>query len=102
MVWYSNLCKNFAKFIVIHTVKGFFVVNEIEVDIFLESPCFLYDPMNVTSFNSCSSAFSKPNLYLQKFSIQVLLKPGLKDFEHNLTSIRLHISKVGASLVAQL
>ena len=101
MVWYSNLCMNFAKFIVIHTVKGFCVVNEIEVGIFLESPCFLSDPMNVTSLISGSSAFAKSSLYLQKFLIQVL-KPGLKIFEHNITIMRLHVSKVGASLVTQL
>ena len=69
----------------IHTVKGFNGVNETEVDVFLESPCFLYDPVNVGNLISGSSAFS--SWYIWKFSIQVLLKPGLKDSEHNLTSM---------------
>ena len=72
----------------IYTVKGFGVVNETEVDVVLKFPCFLYDPMNVDSLMSGSSAFSKSNLYFWKFSFQVLLKPSLKDFEHNLASIR--------------
>ena len=71
----------------IHTVKGFSVVNETEVDAFLEFPCFLYDPENVGNLISDSSAFSKPTLYIWTFSIQVLLKSSLKDFEHNLTSM---------------
>ena len=68
----------------IHTVKGFHVVNEAEVDVFLEFPCFYYDPMNVGNLISGSSAISKPSLYIWKFLVQVLLKPSLKDFEHNL------------------
>ena len=87
IIWYSCLLKNFPYFVVIHTVKGFSVVNEAEVDIFLEFPCFLYNPMNVVNLVSGSSAFSKPSLYIWKFSIQVLLKPSLKDFEYNLTSM---------------
>jgi len=71
----------------IHTVKGFSILNETEVDVFLEFPCFLYDPMNVGNLISSSSAFSKPSLYIWKFLIQVLLKPSLKDFEHNITSM---------------
>ena len=71
MVWYSHLFKNFPQFIVIHTVKGFHVVNETEVDVFLEFTCFLYDPANVGNLISDSSAFSKPSLYIWKFSIQV-------------------------------
>ena len=66
----------------IHTVKGFSIVNKAKVDVFLEFPCFLYNPMNVVNLISGSSAFSKPSLYIWKFSIQVLLKPSLKDFEH--------------------
>ena len=64
VVWYSHLLKNFPQFVVIHTVKGFCVVNEAEVDVFLEFSCFLYDPMDVGNLISCSSAFSKPILYI--------------------------------------
>ena len=85
MVWYSHLFWNFPQFVVIHTVKGFRAVNETEVDIFLELFCFLCDPRNVGNFISGSSAFSKLRLYILKFSVHVLLKPSLKDFEHNLT-----------------
>ena len=88
MVWYSHLLKNFLQFVVIHTVKSFCIVNEAEVDVFLEFPCFLYDPTNTGNLISGSSAFSKPNLYNWKFSVQLLLKSSLKDFEHNLASMR--------------
>ena len=71
----------------IHKVEGFSTVNETETDISLEFSCFVYDPMNVGNLISGSSAFSKPSLYIWKFSIQVLLKPNLKDFEHNFTSM---------------
>ena len=84
MVWYSLLFKNFAQFVVIHTVKGFHVVNKAEVDFFLKLPCFLHDSMYVGHLISGSSAFSKPSLYIWKFLFHVLLKPCLKDFEHNL------------------
>ena len=87
MVWSFHLFKNFPQFVVIHTVKGFSVVNEAEVDVFLEFPCFLYDPTNTGNLISGSSAFSKPNLYIWKFSVHVLLKSSLKDFEHYLTSM---------------
>ena len=80
MVWYSHFFKNFPQFIVIHTVKGLSVVNEAEVDAFLESPYFLYDPMNVVNLISGSSAFSKFNLCIWKFSVHVLLKPSLTNF----------------------
>ena len=86
MVWYSHLLKNFPQFAVIHT-KAFSIVNKAEVDVFLEFPCFLYDLTNIGNLISDSSAFSKPSLYICKLSIQVLLKPSLKDFEHNLTSM---------------
>ena len=89
MVWDSHLFKNFPQFIVIHTVKGFNIVIEAEVDVFLEFPCFVYDPMDVGNLISGSFAFSKPSLYIWKFSIQVLLKSSLKDVEHNLTSMGL-------------
>ena len=86
MVWYSHLFKNFPHFVVIHTVKDFRVVNEAELDIFLEFSWLFYDPMDVG--NLTSDAFSKSSLYIWKFSVHVLLKPGLKDFEHNLTSVQ--------------
>ena len=87
MVWYSHFFKNSPQFVMIHTVKGFSVVNEAEVDVFLESPCFFYDPTDVGNLIFGSSAFSKSNLYIWKFSSQVLLKPSLKDFEHDLASM---------------
>ena len=71
----------------IHIVKGFNVVNEAEVDVFLEFSCFIYDPMDVGDLISGSSAFSKLRLYIWKFLVHVLLKPSLMDFEHNLASI---------------
>ena len=85
MVWYSHLFKNFSLSVVIDTVKSFHVVNEAEVDVFLEFPCFLYDATNVGSLITGSSVFSKPSLYIWNFLIQVLLKPSVKDFEHNCT-----------------
>ena len=77
------------QFVVIHTIKGFLVVNETVTDIFffLEFPCFLYDPANIGNLISGPSAFSKPSLYIRKFSIHILLKPTLKDFEPNFTSM---------------
>ena len=80
MVWYSQLLKRFPQFVVIHTVKGFSVVNEAEVDVFLEFPCFFHDPVDVGNLTSGSSAFSKSSLDIWKFLIHVLLKPSLKDF----------------------
>ena len=71
----------------IHTVKGFSIVNEAEVGVFLEFPCFLYDPVSIGNLISGSSAFSKSSWYLWKFSVHILLKPSLKDFEHNLASM---------------
>ena len=87
MVWYSHLFQNFPQFVMIHTVKGFTVVNE--ADAFLEFPCFLYDPVDADNLISGSSAFSKPNLSIWKFwkSLEALLKPSLKGFEHYLTSM---------------
>ena len=87
VVWYSHHLKNFLQFVVIHTVKGFGIINEAEADVYLEFPCFLYDPTNVDYLISSSSAFSKPGLCIWKFSVHILLKPSLKDFEHNLTSM---------------
>ena len=80
MVWYYHLFKNFPQFVMIHTVKGFSVVNEAEVDIFLKFSCFFYDPTDVDNLISGSSAFSKSSLDIWKFSVHVLLKPNLKDF----------------------
>ena len=82
MVWYSRLFQNFPQFIVIHTVKVFGIVNKAEVDVFLELSHFFDDPMDVGNLISGSSAFSKSSLYIWKFTIHVLLKPGLENFEH--------------------
>ena len=87
VVWYSLLFKNFPQFVVIHTVKGFCVANEAEVDVFLKFPCFLYDPVNVGTLILGYTTFSIFSLYIWKFSVQVLLKPNLKDFEQNFTSM---------------
>ena len=87
MVWYSLLFKNFPHFLVTLTVKGFSIVNEAEVDVFLEFSCFVDDPMGVGNLISGSSAFSKFSLNIWKFTVHVLLKPGLEDFEHYFASI---------------
>ena len=82
MVWYSYLLKNFPQFIVIHTVKGFVIVNKSEVDILLELSCFFDDSSDVGNLISGSSAFSKSSLNTWKFSVHTLLNPGLENFEH--------------------
>ena len=87
VVWYSYLLKNFPQFIVIHTVKGFGVVNKAEVDVFLELSCFFDDPVDVGNLICGSSAFSKTILNIWKFTVHVLLKPGLENFEHHFTSV---------------
>ena len=87
MVWYSHLLKNFPQFVVIHTVKGFSVVNIAEVDVFLELSCFFDDPVGAGNLISGSSAFSKSSLNIWKFSVHVLLKPGLENFEYYFTSV---------------
>ena len=84
MVWYSHLLKNCPQFVVIHTVKGFGIGNKAEINIFLELSCFFYIPMDVSNLISGSSAFSKPSLNIWKFSVHILLKPSLKNFELNL------------------
>ena len=71
----------------IHTVEGFSIVDKTEVDVFLEFPCFLYDPMNVGNLISSSSSFSKPSLDIKKFFAHIMLKPGMQDFKHDLTSM---------------
>ena len=87
MVWNSYLLKNFPQFIVIHTVKGFGIVNKAEIDVFLELSCFFDDPTDVGNLISGSSVISKSSLYIWKFSVQVLLKPGFDSFEHYLASM---------------
>ena len=87
VVWYSHLFKNFSQFVVIHIVKCFSIVNEAEVDVFLEISWFFYDPADFGNLISGSSAFSKSILYIWKFLVDILLKPSLKDFEHYLASM---------------
>ena len=79
VVWYFHLFQNFPQFIVIHTVKGFGLVNKAEIDVFLELSCFFRDPLDVDNLISGSSAFSKTSLNIWKFTVHVLLKPGLKN-----------------------
>ena len=86
MVWCSHLFKNFPQFVVIHTVKGFGIVNKAEVDVFVEFSCFIDDPMDVGNLISGSSAFSKSSLNIWKFMVHILLKPGLENFEHYFAS----------------
>ena len=87
MVWYSHLFQNFPQLIVIHTVKGFGIVNKAEIDVFLEFSFLFYDPTDVGNLISGSSAFSKTSLNIWKFTVYVLLKPGLETFEHHFTSV---------------
>ena len=87
MVWYSHLFKNFPQFVVIHTVKGFGIVNKSEIDVFLELSCFFDNPTDVGNLISGSSAFSKTSLNIWKSMVPVLLKPGLENFEHYFTSM---------------
>ena len=87
MVWYSHLFQNFPQFIVIHTVKGFGIVNKAEIDLFLELTCFFDDSMDVDNLISGSSALSKISLNISKFMVHILLKPGLENFEHYFTSV---------------
>ena len=87
MVQYSHLLKNFPQFVVIHTVKGFGIVNKSEIDVFLELSCFFDDPTDVGNLISGSSAFCKTSLNICKFKVHVLLKPGLENFEHYFASM---------------
>ena len=106
MVWYSHLFQNFPQFIVIHTVKGFgtvkkaeiqynivklnkikFLKKKAEIDVFLELSCFFHDPVDVGNLISGSSAFSETSLNIWKFTVLILLKPGLENFEHYFTSV---------------
>ena len=87
VVWYSHLLKDFPQFVVIHTVKSFSIVNKAEVDDFLELFWFFDDPMDVGNLISGSSGFLKSSLNIWKFTVHVLLKPGLEDFEHYFASM---------------
>ena len=81
VAWYSHLFKNFPQFVVIHTVKGFGIVNKAEVDVFLELSCLFNDLTDFGNLISGSSAFSKSSLNIWKFSVHILLKPSLENFE---------------------
>ena len=87
MVWYSHLFQNFPQFVVIHTVKGFGIVSKAETDVFLKLSCFFDDPADVGNLISDSSAFSKSSLNIWEFTVHVLLKPGLEDFEHYVAAV---------------
>ena len=78
----EHLFKNFPQFVVIHTVKGFGIVNQVEIDVFMELSCFFDDPVDIGNLSSGSSAFSKSSLNIWKFLVHVLLKPGLENLEH--------------------
>ena len=80
MVWYSHIIQDFPQFIVIHTVKGFGIVNKAEINIFLELSCFFNDPADIGNLISGSSAFSKTSLNIWKFMVHILQKPGLENF----------------------
>ena len=87
VIWYSHLLKNFPQFVMIHTVKGFGIVNKAEIDVFLELSCFFSNPTDVCNLISGSSAFSKYKLNIWKFMVHVLLKPSLENFEHYFASV---------------
>ena len=87
MVWYFHLFKNFPQFVVIYIVKGFGIVNKADVDVFLELSCCFNDPTDVGNLISGFSAFSKSSLNIWKFTVHILSKPGLENFEHDFTSV---------------
>ena len=87
MVWYSHYFQKFSQSIVIHTVKGFGIVNKAEIDVFLELTCFFDDPADVDNLISGSSAFSQISLNIWKFTVHILLKTGLENFENYFTSV---------------
>ena len=87
MAWYSHIFQNFSQFIVIHTVKGLGIINQAEVDVFLEFSCFFHDPVDIGNLISGSSAFSKTSLNIWNFTGHVLLKPGLENLEHYFASV---------------
>ena len=86
MVWYSHLSQSFPQFFMIHTAKGFSIVDGTEIDIFLKFPCLLYNPVNVVNLISSSFSFSKHCLDIWKFLVCIMLKPSMQDFKHDLTS----------------
>ena len=94
VIWYSHLWKNFPQFVVIHTVKGFGIVNKAEADAFLKLSYFFYDPMDVRNWISGSCAFSKSSLNIWKFTVHILLKPGLENFEHHFASVWDRVNKI--------
>ena len=85
MVWYSHLSKSFPQFVMIHTVKGFIVVNETEIDVFLKFPYFLSNPENVDNLNFSFSSFSEPSSDIWKLLVHIMLKPNMQDFKHDLS-----------------
>ena len=87
MIWDAHPFQNFPQFIVIHTVKGFGIVNKAEIHVFLELSCFFNDPVDVGNFISGSSAFSKTSLNIWKFMVHIFMKPGLETFEHYFTRV---------------
>ena len=87
MFWYAHLLKNFPQFVVIHTVKGFGIINKAEIDVFLELSCSFDDLTDIGNLISCSSDFSKISLNIWKLMVHILLKPGLENFEHYFTSV---------------
>ena len=87
VAWYSHLLKNFPQFVVIYIVKGFGTVSKAEIDFFLELSCFFDDPADVGNLISGFSAFSKTSLNIWKFTVHILLKPGLENFEHYFASV---------------
>ena len=93
VVWYAHLFQNIPQFIVIHTVKGFSIVDKAEIDVFLELSCFFHDPSDVGNLISGSSAFSKTSLNIRKFMVHIFLKPGLENFEHYFTSRQVKIKR---------
>ena len=100
VVWYSHLFTNFPQFVVIYTAKGFNIVNKEEVDVFfLEFPCFFYDPTDIGNLISGSSAFSKSSFYIWNFSVHILLKPSLKDFEQYFASMWIYDKSSDTSYV---
>ena len=87
MVWCSHFSKSFPQFVMIYTVKGFIIVNDTEIDIFLKFPCFLYNPAKVGNLMSSYSSFSKPSLDIWGFLVCIILKSSMQDFKHELTSM---------------
>ena len=96
MVWYSHILKNFPQYSVIHTVKGFGIVNKAEVDVFLELSCSFNDPADVGNLISGSSAFSKTSMNIWKFTVHVLMKPVLENFENYYVSVSMMEKEMAA------